>query len=132
MRIVLFLPGSIATRLPRIHYRFGFVLKDKNIVVDDIRVRGIGRSFTTAGPSVFQEAAKLEFRPVSQSKASRTTSVYFQETGRVDAPVYEIGDLEAGDLIKGPALVIDDTQTIVVDPEPVTCKVLAKSLLIEL
>lgn len=114
------------------HRRFGFVLKDKNIVVDDIRVRGIGRSFTTAGPSAFEEAAKLEFRPVNRSKASRTTSVYFEETGRVDAPVYEIGRLEAGDLIRGPALVIDDTQTIVVDPEPVTCKVLAKSLLIEL
>lgn len=108
------------------------MLKDKNIVVDDIRVRGIGRSFTSAGPSVFEEAVKLDFQSVHPSKASRTTSVYFEETGRVDTPVYEIGKLEAGDLIKGPALIIDDTQTIVVDPEPVKCKVLAKSLLIEL
>lgn len=34
--------------------------------------------------------------------------------------------------MEGPALVIDDTQTIVVDPKPVQAKVLKKALLIEL
>lgn len=110
---------------------FGFVLKNKSIIVDDIRVRGIGKSFSTLGPSVFEQAEKLDFKPVDGSKAERA-SVYFEETGRVDTPVFQIQQLNEGDLIEGPALVIDDTQTVVVDPAPVVCKVLKKSLLIEL
>ena len=107
------------------------MLKDKDIIVDDIRVRGIGKSFTDLGPSVFDQAEKLDFKSVDRSKAKKT-SVYFEETGRVEVPVYEIKELVEGDLVVGPALIIDNTQTIVVDPEPVQCKVLKKSLLIEL
>lgn len=112
--------------------RFGFVLKDKDIVVDDIRVRGIGKSFIDLGPSVFEQADKLDFNPVKASKAKQNTSVYFEETGRMDVPVFEIEDLSEGDLVVGPALIIDKTQTIIVDPDPVKCKVLKRSLLIEL
>lgn len=107
------------------------MLKNKSIIVDDIRVRGIGKSFSSLGPSVFEQAEKLDFKPVDGSKAERS-SVYFEETGRVDTPVYQIEQLKEGDLVEGPALIIDNTQTVVVDPSPVVCKVLNKSLLIEL
>lgn len=107
------------------------MLKSKNIVVDDIRVRGIGKSFSSLGPSVFEQAEKLDFKAVDKRKTEQT-SVYFEETGRVDAPVFQIEQLKEGDLVEGPALIIDNTQTVVIDPSPVICKVLKKSLLIEM
>lgn len=109
------------------------MLKDKDIIVDDIRVRGIGKSVSNLGASVFEQAESLKFKPVERERSRKSTSVYFEETGRVDdCPIYEIESLNEGDLVEGPALIIDSTQTIVVDPSPVKCKVLAKSLLIEL
>lgn len=34
---------------------------------------------------------------------------------RVDTPVYELGHLDVGDVVPGPALIIDATQTIFVN-----------------
>lgn len=49
------------------------------------------------------------------SQIKRTSSTYFQGAGRVEAtPVYLLDELNVGDRLKGPAMVIDKTQTIVV------------------
>ena len=54
---------------------------------------------------------------MKQSKKPDTTfSVYFNEVGRVDTPVYLLPALEIGDELEGPAMIIDDTQTIVLIP----------------
>lgn len=43
--------------------------------------------------------------------------MYFDKLGRVDdTPVYLLDNLEVGDVVEGPAMIIDDTQTIVVIP----------------
>jgi 5-oxoprolinase (ATP-hydrolysing) len=42
-------------------------------------------------------------------------SVFF-EGGRQDTSIYKLEDLEVGDRIKGPAIIADGTQTIVVTP----------------
>jgi 5-oxoprolinase (ATP-hydrolysing) len=43
--------------------------------------------------------------------------VYFDKVGRVgDTPVYLLDGLKVGDEVCGPAMIIDDTQTIVVVP----------------
>ena len=34
-----------------------------------------------------------------------------------DTPVFLLGVLEAGDVVQGPAMIIDETQTIVLVPE---------------
>lgn len=96
-----------------------------------MRVRGIGKSFTSLGDSVFEQAANLKFTPVDPSSAPKT-SVYFEDVGRVDTPVFQIDELNEGDLVEGPALIIDNTQTVVVDPKPVRVKVLKKCLLVEM
>lgn len=50
-------------------------------------------------------------------KAETTHSVYFDEIGRVnDTPVFLLPSLETGDKLEGPAMIIDDTQTIVLIP----------------
>ncbi|KZV65439.1 5-oxoprolinase [Peniophora sp. CONT] len=98
---------------------FGFVLESKNVVVDDIKVRGTGKTFDSLGPSVFEELKSLQTRLVGEDKVARRHSTYFdlKEGGRVDdTPVYELDKLEIGEEVRGPAVVIDDTQTIVVVP----------------
>jgi 5-oxoprolinase (ATP-hydrolysing) len=97
---------------------FGFLLEDKGIVVDDIKVRGIGKTFDTLGESVFSEVSGLTKRPVDSSKSDgQPRSVYFDELGRIDTHIYPLDKLEVGDVVKGPAIIIDDTQTIVLDPK---------------
>ncbi|KAF7373371.1 hypothetical protein MSAN_00546700 [Mycena sanguinolenta] len=99
---------------------FGFLLETKSIIVDDIKVRGIGKTFDSLGPSVYAEVADLEKRPVNtEAKADRTRkfSVYFDRVGRVDdTPVFLLDNLELGDTVEGPAMIIDNTQTIVLVP----------------
>ncbi|KAK7443735.1 hypothetical protein VKT23_015517 [Stygiomarasmius scandens] len=100
---------------------FGFLLEGKTVVVDDIKVRGIGKTFDTLGDSVYSELDRLAstkaLHPVSSSKVTVRHSVYFDVLGRVpDTPVYLLDKLEVGEEIKGPAMVIDNTQTIVIVP----------------
>jgi 5-oxoprolinase (ATP-hydrolysing) len=96
---------------------FGFLLDEASVVVDDIKVRGIGTTTDESGPSVFDELDQLRVRAVGAESAATRHSVYFDKVGRIDdTPVYELGTLAVGDAVDGPAVVIDDTQTIVVVP----------------
>lgn len=102
-------------------HEFGFLLEGKRIIVDDIKVRGIGKTFDSLGQSVFQELAELKTNKIDHAattKKETTTSVYFDSVGRVDeTPVYKLPDLDVGDVLRGPAIILDDTQTIVVVPD---------------
>ena len=44
------------------------------------------------------------------------TSAYFEEGGRQDTPVWTLDQLAPGHRVRGPALLIDDISTIVVEP----------------
>ena len=51
------------------------------------------------------------------TKADARHSVYFDRVGRVDdTPVFLMDKLAVGDVLEGPAMIIDDTQTIVLVP----------------
>lgn len=97
-------------------YEFGFTLDDRDIIVDDVRVRGIGKSFTYEEKTVDQQLKSLERKEVSTKKKHSSAEVYF-EVGRLETPIYKLGDIEVGDVVKGPAMLADGTQTIVVTPE---------------
>jgi 5-oxoprolinase (ATP-hydrolysing) len=95
---------------------FGFTLPDRDIIVDDVRVRGIGKSFEGLGKTVDQQLKEIKPKEVkSGEKEYKRTRVYF-EGGRQDTPIYKLEDLEVGDKIHGPAVLADGTQTIVVTP----------------
>ncbi|KAH7910412.1 Hydantoinase/oxoprolinase-domain-containing protein [Hygrophoropsis aurantiaca] len=96
---------------------FGFLLETKSIIVDDIKVRGIGKTFDTLGESVYSEVERLRTQAVQRDQADSTHSVYFDQIGRVDdTPVFLLDKLSVGDEVTGPAMIIDNTQTIVVVP----------------
>lgn len=67
---------------------------------------------------MYSEVERLTRHPVQRSQAVSTNSVYFDKVGRVpDTPVLLLEQLEVGDEVTGPAMIIDDTQTIVVVPK---------------
>ena len=98
-------------------HEYGFTLPDRDIIVDDLRVRGIGRSFNEMDQTVDQQLQ--EVRPIARSidtaKRYATRGVYFEE-GRLDTPIFRLSDIGVGDEIYGPAIIADETQTIVVTP----------------
>ncbi|WVQ82712.1 hypothetical protein IAT38_004844 [Cryptococcus sp. DSM 104549] len=96
---------------------FGFLL-NKGIIVDDVKVRGVGKTFDSLGLSAFKEIKTLTLKPVGPEKADFHQECYVwygTEGKREDVPVFELGSLSTGDEVKGPSMVIDDTQTIFVD-----------------
>ncbi|WWC58637.1 uncharacterized protein I303_101181 [Kwoniella dejecticola CBS 10117] len=96
---------------------FGFLL-NKNIVVDDVKVRGIGKTFDSLGPSAFAELKTLKLKEVDTKTADFHQEAYVwygQDGKREEVPVYELGSLNKGDQVNGPALIIDETQTVFVN-----------------
>ncbi|KAH8596411.1 Hydantoinase B/oxoprolinase-domain-containing protein [Bisporella sp. PMI_857] len=95
---------------------FGFTLPDRDIIVDDVRVRGIGKSFEGLGKTVDQQLKEIQTKYLKPgNKVYKKSKVYF-EGGRQDTPIYKLEDLSVGDKVKGPAILADGTQTIVVTP----------------
>jgi len=128
---------------------FGFVLKGREIIIDDIRyvlslqwpisrsthncyrIRGIGKSLYDKGASPFEQADTLSFESLSAEYAEETVSVYFEEGGRTETPLFLLDNLKEGSEITGPALILQDTQTIVLDPAA-TAKILPRHVYITL
>ena len=96
-------------------HEFGFTLPDRDIIIDDIRVRGIGKSFEGLEKTVDDQLKEIKPRDLGEGKRHKASDVYF-EGGRQQTPIYKLGDLEVGDKIRGPAIIADGTQTIVVTP----------------
>ncbi|SPC63107.1 related to 5-oxoprolinase [Ustilago sp. UG-2017b] len=103
---------------------FGFVLEDKNIIVDDVRVKGIGKSFDSLGQTVLAEYREL-FESKGEVKATDTDKleklavrkVYFDNEGRLETPIIKLDQLEHGIRVNGSAILVDQTQTILLEPK---------------
>ncbi|KAF2773642.1 hypothetical protein EJ03DRAFT_387045 [Teratosphaeria nubilosa] len=95
---------------------FGFTLPDRDIIVDDVRARGIGKTFEGLAKTVDQQLGEIKAKEVGKGeKTYGKTQVYF-DGGRQETSIYKLEDLAVGDRIKGPAIIADGTQTIVVTP----------------
>lgn len=96
------------TFLGRYKSEFGFTIHGRDIIVDDVRVRGVGKSF------IDEESEK----PSSSTPCApkETVQVYF-EGGYQSTNVYLLQDLFAGHTIKGPAIIMDQLSTILVEPD---------------
>lgn len=96
---------------------FGFTLPDRDIIIDDVRARGIGKSFKGLEKTVDEQLKIIEPKDLANGdRKYGTSSVYF-EGGRRDTAIYKLDDLEIGDRIRGPAIIADGTQTIIVTPD---------------
>ncbi|KAF1759611.1 hypothetical protein GCK72_016078 [Caenorhabditis remanei] len=90
---------------------FGFVLEDRNIIIDDVRIR-------TRGKSGCHVEKLIDKAPVDQklARAKSQTLVYFENAKFVETGVYLLEEMLAGQIINGPALLIDKNSTIVIEP----------------
>uniref|UniRef100_A0A665W2K4 5-oxoprolinase, ATP-hydrolysing n=1 Tax=Echeneis naucrates TaxID=173247 RepID=A0A665W2K4_ECHNA len=89
---------------------FGFTILDRPIVVDDIRVRGCGKSGIK---SVYK--TKLGSHQAKPVTVYGMTKCYFED-GYLDTSVYLWEELPCGHSIQGPAIIIDKNSTILVEP----------------
>lgn len=100
---------------------FGFSL-EREILVGDIRVRGVAKSDVASASSVLPGDALKKFAanpPSEVAKPDDTAKAFFEESGWVDTDVYRVESLKHGQKVHGPALIIDKTQTLVIAPNAV-------------
>ena len=109
---------------------FGFTF-DKTLLVDDVRVRAIASSTSQVDKSPIQELREAQMRE-NDTAPQEITPVYFDcDSGWTNVPVYRLERLEKHCSVQGPAMIIDETQTIVVAPHA-KAQVLEKSIVIDL
>ncbi|KAI9836862.1 MAG: hypothetical protein M1819_001027 [Sarea resinae] len=95
---------------------FGFTLPDRDIIVDDVRSRGIGKSFEGMEKTVDDQLKEIRPKDLKNGEKIYSKGKAYFEGGRLETPVYKLEDLEVGDRMHGPAIIADGTQTIVVTP----------------
>ncbi|KAL1311549.1 hypothetical protein AAFC00_001669 [Neodothiora populina] len=95
---------------------FGFTLPDRDIIIDDVRARGIGKTFDGLDQTVDEQLKEIKPKNVGKGEKTYGSSQVYFEGGRQETSIYKLEDLEVGDRVKGPAIIADGTQTIVVTP----------------
>ncbi|KAJ3462299.1 hypothetical protein MRS44_007085 [Fusarium solani] len=104
--------ASIFTR--QHHDEFGFTL-DREILVDDIRVRALGKTRGHDFETISQALKSASTNMVSPKKSVKKTKLYTAGVWN-DVNLYRLDDLAPGDLVQGPSVILDQTQTILVQP----------------
>ncbi|KAK6820492.1 hydantoinase b oxoprolinase [Apiospora arundinis] len=95
---------------------FAFTL-NRNIVIDSIKVRGTGSaSAVVRDESPFKELDALAAGSHDTLQAEEIQSIYVSGGWR-DVAVFRLEKVSKGSVLEGPALVIDKTQTIFVEPQ---------------
>lgn len=99
----------------RHHREFGFT-QPREILVDDIRIRSVGKAMEVKVKSPFQQLKDIDRSPNPNLKPAHLRKVYFEKEGWIDSRIFHLKNVPKGSVILGPAMIIDETQTIVVDP----------------
>lgn len=107
---------------------FGFVL-DRGILVDDIRVRSLGKTRGHEFQTISQALKSVQIAGLSGKKRVKKTKIYTAGAWS-DVDLYRLGDLAPGDQVEGPSVILDQTQTIVIQPTW-SATVLPRHLLLE-
>ncbi|MCL6707769.1 hydantoinase B/oxoprolinase family protein [Pseudomonas sp. R2.Fl] len=87
--------------------QFGFIFEDRPIIVDSLEVEGIG-----GGAGLSEPVDETAEWPAQVDRETR----FFSNGAWHDAGIYLRRTLTPGALVKGPALIIEPHQTIVVEP----------------
>jgi len=88
--------------------RYGFVVPGKALIVDSVSVEAIGATETVSDP-VLSNAAATDAGP-------KALVPFWAEGREWSAPVFDRIALRPGQLVNGPAIVLDPTSTTVVEP----------------
>ncbi len=112
-----FEPGDASSwrgAFERLHReRFGYIRPGREIEIKAIRLRVVGeQSELAAGPSTTDRPC----RPDSDPMPLRRERLWFSGSGFVDAEVYTREALLPGHRLSGPALILESSATVVLDP----------------
>ncbi|SGZ58965.1 CIC11C00000003337 [Sungouiella intermedia] len=94
---------------------FSFNDSSKPVIVMDIRVRGVGNVNKIRERSPFEDLKKIELFDIKKDLAKTVRPLYFSG-GFQNSEIYNLDDLPIGGKVSGPALVLDATQTILLEP----------------
>ncbi|WP_250124435.1 hydantoinase B/oxoprolinase family protein [Chroococcidiopsis sp. CCMEE 29] len=88
--------------------RYGFIMEEKALIVEAVSVEVVGKTDEPEEPVV---ARKEEVKSVPIATVKMYTAKAWHET-----PMYQRQDLQPGDCISGPAIIIEATGTNVIEP----------------
>lgn len=98
-----------ATFLDRYRSDYGFVIAGRRIIVDDVRCRASGKTIVPTEKTIEAVAGD----PVVAGRAK----VCFGDPGFVDTNIYLRTQQGRGHRIAGPAIIIDNLSTILIEPD---------------
>jgi 5-oxoprolinase (ATP-hydrolysing) len=111
---------SLKAEFVAAHLRETSFSMQRPVRVSNIRIRGVGKSFKLAPADYAKDLASAEsLAGATVVKSASYTQAFFELDGQVTGmttPVYILGDVPIGSKIAGPAIIVDSTQTIVVEP----------------
>ncbi|KAJ8672521.1 hypothetical protein QAD02_003780 [Eretmocerus hayati] len=97
----------ITSFLDRFKKEFGFIMSGRKIMVNDVRVRGVGKTDVPNEPLLAASNKRL--------KPEKKTQVYFKD-GYHETDIYKLSSLSLDSMISGPAIIMDSLSTILVEP----------------
>jgi 5-oxoprolinase (ATP-hydrolysing) len=92
--------------LKQFRQEYGFELQKRNILISDVRVHGVGVT-NILKPVVMEKT-------VGEPKAEESYQVYFSN-GWQETPVYLLENLGYGHTIKGPAIIMNGNNTLLIE-----------------
>ncbi|MBU0946313.1 MAG: hydantoinase B/oxoprolinase family protein [Proteobacteria bacterium] len=101
---------------------YGFLLSDRDILVDNIRVRLTGQESSLARPLVTCNS--------DTAIPLRNVVCYFHE-GLLSTPLYLLEDIPPGKTLTGPAIIIQEGSTILLEPKSLARRTRYGDIIIE-
>ncbi|CDW77531.1 5-oxoprolinase [Stylonychia lemnae] len=102
------------SKFQQMHQReFGFMLQKRRILIDNIRVRSLAKSQILSQKQIERTNGALP-------EPETITTTFFDQNGQVcqlDTPVYSLEKLKAKDILQGPAIILNQTSTILIEPD---------------
>ena len=88
--------------------RYGFIVEDKSSIVEAVSVEVVGKTDVPEEPAISPQS--------SSPPVSLATVRMYAASAWHDTPVYQREDLQPGDRIAGPSIIIEATGTNVIEP----------------
>ena len=101
---------------------YGFELHNREILVDDIRVRAVGKSASsiTLTSSSSGGSVPVKLKTMAPPTPMCIEKIYF-DTCTHDTPIFQLPQLPPTTVISGPAIIMQDVATVVIEPGCQAC-----------